>query len=92
MSHGRPAKCTGTMARVRGVIFRRTCSGSMFSVTGSMSASTGVAPAWMMALTVAQKVIGVVMTSSPGPTPEASSDRCNAAVQEFSAIAWRAPR
>ena len=57
--------CAGSAART---------AGSMFSVSGSMSASTGVAPAWMMALTVAQKVSGVVMTSSPGPTPEASSE------------------
>ena len=31
------------------------------------------------------------MTSSPGPMPSASSARCNAAVAEFRAIAWRAP-
>ena len=35
-------------------------------VTGSTSASTGVAPAWMMALTVAQNVRAASITSSPG--------------------------
>ena len=34
-----------------------------------MSTNTGVAPVWMMVLAVAQKVSGVVITSSPGPTP-----------------------
>src|SRR5690606_20220967 len=52
---------------------------------------TGVAPAWMMAFAVAQNVSGVVMTSSPAPMPAASSDRCSAAVHEFSAIACGAP-
>ena len=31
------------------------------------------------------------MTSSPGPTPSASSARCKAAVAEFRAMAWRVP-
>jgi len=39
-----------------------------------MSASAGVAPAWMMAITVAMAVIGVVMTSSPGPTSSAQAE------------------
>lgn len=40
---------------------------------------------------VAQKVIGVVMTSSPGCTPDASKERCSAAVHEFSATACGLP-
>ena len=40
--------------------------------------------------TVAAKVIGVVITSSPGPMPCASSARCRPAVAEESAAAWRA--
>ena len=44
MSHGRPNTCTGTIARVRGVIAASTAAGSMLNVTGSMSAKTGVAP------------------------------------------------
>ena len=88
MSHGRPAKCTGRMARVRGVIASRAASGSMFMVAGSTSASTGVAPAWMMALTVAQKVSAVVMTSSPGPhAARRASTRWRAAVHELTATA-----
>ena len=91
MSHGRPAKWTGRMALVRSVTRAATAAGSMFKVTGSTSASTGVAPAWMMALTVAQNVSGVVMTSSPGRSPAASRLRCRAAVQELSATAWSTP-
>src|SRR5665213_324287 len=34
-----------------------------------MSANTGVAPTSMMTLAVATQEFGVVMTSSPGPTP-----------------------
>lgn len=37
-----------------------------------MSTNTGVAPALAMAPAVAKKVNGVVITSSPGPTPQAS--------------------
>src|ERR671914_195385 len=32
-----------------------------------------------------------MMTSSPGPTPKASSARCSPAVAELSASAWRRP-
>ena len=93
MSHGRPAKWTGRIARVRGVIARaRPLAGRCSSCAGSTSASTGVAPAWMIALTVAQKVSGVVITSSPGCEPAASMLRCRAAVQELTATAWCAPR
>lgn len=35
--------------------------------------NTGVAPVWMMVLAVEANVIGVVMTSSPGPIPFASN-------------------
>ena len=56
-----------------------------------MSASTGVAPACNMVLTVAQKVNGVVITSSPGPTRSAAaSARWRPAVAEFTASAWPA--
>ena len=39
-----------------------------------------------MVATLATKVKGTVMTSSPGPTPAASSARCKALVPEFMAI------
>ncbi len=53
---GRPAKWTGSSAAVRGVTAASTAAGSRFSVVRSMSASTGVPPAWMIALMVAQNV------------------------------------
>src|SRR5687768_9948829 len=56
-----------------------------------MSANTGVAPVWMTTLAVAQNVKGVVTTSSPAPTCDASSERCSAAVHEFTAMACVAP-
>ena len=40
-----------------------------------------------MAATVATNVNGTVMTSSPGPTPAASSDRCSALVPLLTPIA-----
>ena len=50
---GRPNRCTGMSAFVRGVILRSTSAGSMLSVTGSMSAKTGVAPTRAIASAVA---------------------------------------
>ena len=44
-----------------------------------------------MTFAVAGHVIGVVITSSPGPTPSARSDRCIAAVPEETATACFAP-
>ena len=44
-----------------------------------------------MTFAVAGHVIGVVITSSPGPTPSASSERCIAAVPEETASACFAP-
>ncbi len=91
MSQGRPAKWTGRMARVFLVILRSICLGSMFWVPRSQSTRTGLAPACRMALSVAQKVIGVVMTSSPGLRSSAARDRCRAAVQELTATACLVP-
>src|SRR5574341_879077 len=88
---GRPAKCTGRIAFVRGVIARSIRAGSMLNVSRSTSTKTGRAPVWMTAFAVAQKVIGVVMTSWPGPTPETTMERWSAAVHEFRAIACFAP-
>ena len=45
-----------------------TDAGERLKVVASMSASRGVAPARRIALTVAKKLKGVVMTASPGPT------------------------
>src|SRR3954454_12054922 len=45
-----------------------------------------------MTFAVAGQVIGVVITSSPGPTPSATSDRWSAAVPEASASTCSASR
>ena len=79
------------MARVRSVIRDSMDAGSMFIVRGSMSASTGVAPAWRIALTVAQNVMALVMTSSPGSRSRQRIERCRALVQELTAIACASP-
>ena len=60
-------------------------------VTGSTSARTGVSPAWMVALTVAQNVIGVVMTSLPGSRLAVTMLTCSAAVQELTPATCAAP-
>ena len=91
MSHGPPAKCTGSTARVRGPTSARTASGSMFSVSASTSANTGVAPACSTAFVVAGHVNDVVITSSPSPSPAATIARCSAAVHDEVAIAWPVP-
>ena len=68
-------------ARVRGVMAARTAFGSMSPVFGSTSAKTGVAPWKSAAFGVEMNVIGVVMTSSPGPMPSASSASTRPIVQ-----------
>ena len=50
---GRPKRWTGTIAFVRRVTSAATAFGSRLSVTGSMSAKTGVAPTRAMASAVA---------------------------------------
>src|SRR5258707_6988197 len=57
----------------------------MFRSSSRTSAKTGVAPEWTMTFAVAGHVIGVVITSSPGPTPSATSARCIAAVPDATA-------
>src|SRR5829696_4606186 len=64
----------------------------MFRSSSRTSANTGVAPAWTITFAVAGHVIEVVITSSPSPTPSASSDRWSAAVPLESAIACFAPQ
>ncbi len=48
----------------------------MFRSPSRTSTKTGVAPVWTITFAVAGQVIGVVITSSPGPTPSATSARC----------------
>ena len=47
---------------------------------------------WTITLAVAGQVIGVVITSSPGPTPRASSERWSAAVPDATASTCSASR
>src|SRR5437773_9683422 len=80
------------MARVRGEIAAATRSGSMLSVSAVTSASTGRAPTCSITFTEATNVVGVVITSSPGPIPRVTSAVWSAAVEELSARAPGAPR
>ena len=79
------------IAFVRGVTSPATRSGSMFRSVSRTSAKTGVAPVWTITFAVAGQVIGVVITSSPGPIPSATSARCMAAVPDETASACFAP-
>ena len=80
------------MARVRGVIAPATRLASMFNVSGSTSTRTGRAPTCSITLTEAANVVGVVITSSPGPMPSVTSAVWRPAVQELSASAPVLPR
>src|SRR5207249_9201445 len=61
------------MALVFGVMAASILAGSMHLVFGSQSTNTAVAPAIQIASAVAKKVLGWVMTSSPGPMSKAIS-------------------
>src|SRR5580658_1727650 len=80
-----------TREEVRAESVLATSLGSRFSVSAETSANTGVAPWYKMQLAVAQKVRGVVIASSPGPSPAAKAAPCNAAVPELKLTACRAP-
>src|ERR1700687_4231270 len=79
------------IACVRAEIFLDTSPGSRFNVSGETSTNTGVAPWYKMQLAVAQKVMGVVIASSPGPSPAANAAPCNAAVPELKLTPYFAP-
>src|SRR3954454_16109067 len=79
------------IAFVRDPASSATRSGSMFRSESRMSANTGVAPVWTITFAVAGQVSGVVITSSPGPIPSATSARCIAAVPDETASACFAP-
>ena len=87
MSHGCPAKCTGTIALVRGVHLRAASATLRLSVSGSQSTRIGRAPVWITVAAVEAKVSVGTSTSSPGPMPSASSPRCRPAVAELTATA-----
>ena len=67
------------------LIFLATSFGSIHISFSSMSANIGVAPTCFITSTVLTHVYGTVITSSPGPTPRASSDKCSADVHELNA-------
>src|SRR6266853_5910873 len=71
--------------------FFETSRGSRFRVSAETSANTGVAPWYKIQLADAQKVMGVVIAISPGPSPAANAAPCSAAVPELKLIAYRAP-
>src|SRR5918992_1486109 len=73
------------IAFVSSVTASVTRSGSMLRSESRTSTNTGAAPQWTTTFAVAGQVIGLVITSSPGPTPRATSDRCSAAVPEDTA-------
>ncbi len=77
-----PARCTGTMALVRGLISASSLSGSRLRVRGSTSQNTSLAPSTEKALAVAIQLMGVVITSVPGPTPAAIPARVRPVVAE----------
>jgi hypothetical protein len=82
MSTGIPAKCTGMMARVRGVMASSTCARSRLRESRPTSTNTGRAPTRTITFAVATKLSAGVMTSAPGPIPQASSAISSPAVAE----------
>ena len=68
--------------RVRSVIASAARAGSRFSVSGSTSTKTGVAPRRTNALAVEENVNEGMITSSPGPTSDSSAVISSAPVQE----------
>ena len=78
---------TATIAFVRSVIAASTAAGSRFSVRGSTSAKTGVAPSTTKQFADATNENGEVIASSPGPRPAARARRCSPAVPLESATA-----
>ena len=92
MSTGRPDRYTGMIAFVRGVIAFSSRSRSMLRVAGSISTNTGVAPVSRITLLVETQVIGVVMTSSPAPTPAIRRPISIVAVPELNERTGRPPQ
>jgi hypothetical protein len=87
-----PYRCTGMMARVRGVRADSTLAGSSSSASSSTSAKTIFAPARRTASAVAMKVFAGTTTSSPCPIPSARRATSSASVPLAAPTTWRAPR
>ena len=91
MSAHCPYRCTGMMTFVRGVIAAESRSALTLKVSGSMSTKTGRPPRRETTPADAKKLNGLVMTSSPGPTPSAISATKSASVPEETPSACRTP-
>ena len=89
---GSPAKCTGMMARVRGVMADSARSRSMLRVTGSTSTRTGRAPTRRTTFALAAKVMAGTITSSPGPMPQTCNATSRAPVAEVKVRTSLPPR
>jgi len=85
------AQHSAVEAAVAGVTAASTRSRSMFRVAGSMSTKTGRAPTSRTTLLVATQESGVVMTSSPGPTPALRSAISIVQVPELNTRTGRPP-
>ena len=57
-----------------------------------MSTKSTDAPQYRAQFALAAKVIALVQTASPGPTPSAKQAMCSAEVPLLTAMAWRAPQ
>ena len=91
MSTAKPAKCTGMMARVLGVMARSTRSRSRFFDASSISTNTGRARTRATTLALAAKLIAGTITSSPSPTPAISSAISRPAVADVMTRTRRPP-
>ena len=76
---------------VLGLILSETERGERFKVTGSTSAKTGLAPVRLIANAVKVAVMGLVITSSPTPTPSERSASVIASVPEATPTACAVP-
>ena len=83
-----PYNATGMTALLREEMQLSTLLGSRLKVRGSMSAKTGIAPACSTANEVLDIVRGGTITSSPEPTPAATSAECSVAVPLICAMAY----
>ena len=88
---GLPAKCTGIIAFVRGVIAASMFFGSIFR-SSATSTKTGVAPTKAILDAEATNEFGAVMTSSPAPISMARSTRCKPQVPFATPVAYLAPQ
>ena len=91
MSQGQPARWTGMMPRVRGVIRGAMVSGVMFWLSASTSAKTGTPPASSTQAAEATKLRGVTITSSPGCRSSARRAASSVTVPFAMAMAWAVP-